>query len=206
MEEKSAFVTASHCLILLYLICFKPATADQINITAKAGDNVILPCRAAENKPVQVAEWIRTDLQNPFVILHRANNQHDPEGQYAAFKNRVDLLDVKSGDVSLILKNVTTNDTGKYECRVDYHSKNRRKRAELSSDPITIVNLTVEQGNKDGQMKNGEKENGRKRPGLIVAVVLFAVVLFAAVFAVLECKRRCQSEQPNTSLEVEMSV
>ncbi|XP_035984514.1 coxsackievirus and adenovirus receptor homolog [Fundulus heteroclitus] len=132
-------------LVLTSLMCCKTHQGQRI-ITAEPGDNVILTCRAAENKDVIVVEWSRTDLESDHYVLVYRDNQFFPEGQSPSFRNRVSLLDVKNGDVSLVLKNVTTNDTGRYECRVDYARNNRRKRSLLDTEPISIINLTVEAG------------------------------------------------------------
>uniref|UniRef100_A0A3P8QRC0 Ig-like domain-containing protein n=1 Tax=Astatotilapia calliptera TaxID=8154 RepID=A0A3P8QRC0_ASTCA len=88
----------------------------QKNITA--GQNVTLPCRAPNNnKTITMVEWSRPDLGSEYVLFYR-NKQFAPDNQHPSFKNRVDLQDrqMKDGDVSLILKNVTINDTGTYEC------------------------------------------------------------------------------------------
>uniref|UniRef100_A0A3B3UMQ9 Ig-like domain-containing protein n=1 Tax=Poecilia latipinna TaxID=48699 RepID=A0A3B3UMQ9_9TELE len=112
---------------------------------AEPGENAILPCEAPEKKPVIIVEWRRCDLEgNDHVALYQ-DEQFDNEGQNPAYKNRVDLQDreIKNGDVSLVLKNVTTNDTGTYECRVDGIKNKRRKRSHLKNEPICIINLVV---------------------------------------------------------------
>uniref|UniRef100_A0A668V198 Ig-like domain-containing protein n=1 Tax=Oreochromis aureus TaxID=47969 RepID=A0A668V198_OREAU len=77
-------------------------------ITAESGQNVTLPCR-----------WSRADFEPKHVLVYRGEN-FVPDEQHPSFKDRVDLQDrqMKDGDVSLILKDVTINDTGTYECRV----------------------------------------------------------------------------------------
>uniref|UniRef100_A0AAZ1XND4 Ig-like domain-containing protein n=1 Tax=Oreochromis aureus TaxID=47969 RepID=A0AAZ1XND4_OREAU len=90
------------------------------NITAESGQkNVTLPCRAPNNNTIIIVEWSRAGLGDEYVLFYQ--NGHFPSDyQHPPFKNRVDLQDrqMKDGDVSLILKNVTINDTGTYECRV----------------------------------------------------------------------------------------
>ncbi|XP_063324462.1 uncharacterized protein LOC134623200 [Pelmatolapia mariae] len=90
------------------------------NITA--GETVVLPGQApnTNSNPNTVVEWSRADLTPKYVLLY-CDNQFVPDDQHPSFKNRVDLHDrqMKDGDVSLILKDVTTEDSGTYECSVN---------------------------------------------------------------------------------------
>lgn len=64
-------------------------------------------------------EWSRADLKTQYVLLYR-DEQLDPTNQHPNFKDRADLQDrqMTDGEVSLILKDVKTEDTGTYECRL----------------------------------------------------------------------------------------
>ncbi|KAL4008558.1 hypothetical protein ACER0C_002410 [Sarotherodon galilaeus] len=108
-------VTASLCSTLMFVLF---VSADQKNITAESGQDVTLTCRAPNNNII-VVEWSRADLRDEYVFVYK-DDQFAPDNQHPSFKNRVDLQDrqMKDGDVSLILKNVTINDTGTYECGV----------------------------------------------------------------------------------------
>uniref|UniRef100_A0A3Q2WRZ6 Ig-like domain-containing protein n=1 Tax=Haplochromis burtoni TaxID=8153 RepID=A0A3Q2WRZ6_HAPBU len=117
------------------------------NITAESGLNVTLPCRAPNNDIlISVVEWSRPDLKrDEYVILYRDNQLH-PDYQDPSFKGRVDLQDsqMKDGDVSLVLKDVTISDAGTYECRIIQRTgTTRMKRTWLTTDPINIINLSV---------------------------------------------------------------
>ncbi|XP_047443769.1 CD226 antigen-like isoform X2 [Mugil cephalus] len=92
----------------------------QINITAESGQTVSLPCKALNTEPVSVVDWSRTDVQPEQDLLLYRDDQFDPDYQHPSYKNRVDLQDkqMKDGDVSLILKDVTTDDSGTYTCYV----------------------------------------------------------------------------------------
>ncbi|XP_025759253.1 junctional adhesion molecule-like isoform X2 [Oreochromis niloticus] len=113
---------------------------DQKNISATVGESVTLPCRAPDNS-IRAILWSRPDLEPKYILLYR-DKQIDPEEQHPSFKSRVDLQDrqMEDGDVSLILKDVTINDSGTYECQVFMKGPNQRKR---TADYITIINLTV---------------------------------------------------------------
>ncbi|XP_033182625.1 programmed cell death 1 ligand 1-like, partial [Anabas testudineus] len=121
---------------------FSPS--DQINLTAEPGDTVTLPCGVHSNISIIVVEWSRTDLETEYVFLQRGSRS-ESFNEHESFKNRVELKDreKKDGDVSLILRNVTFNDTGTYECRVVQRRTNHRKSFILETDPINIINLRV---------------------------------------------------------------
>ncbi|XP_039678084.1 hemicentin-1-like isoform X2 [Perca fluviatilis] len=91
---------------------------DLIVVTVHPGDDVILPCQAADSS-ISVVEWSRADL-DPDIILLNIDGHLDPTHQHPSFKDRVELVDrdLKDRDVSLILKNVNIHDDGTYECRV----------------------------------------------------------------------------------------
>ncbi|XP_035771377.1 polymeric immunoglobulin receptor-like [Neolamprologus brichardi] len=155
---------------------------DQKIITAKPGQkSVTLPCRAPNNSSsISVVEWSRTDLQDEYVLLYR-DDLFDPTNQDPSFKNRVDLQDrqMKDGDVSLILKDVTINDNGTYVCQVFMGGTNVRKRANPKTDPISIIDLRV--------VPPGGPV------GLIVGLSVTAVAAVAAVVGFL-VYRKCKQQ------------
>lgn len=124
------------------LSCFCPAEPD---IRAEPGQNVTLPCRApASSQPIRALEWIRTDLKSRCVLFYR-DGHFDPHCQPPSYQERAELQDrqMKDGDVSLLLQNVSTEDSGTYECRVHDQTRKRDNRAVLTSDPISIIYLDV---------------------------------------------------------------
>ncbi|CAI5660183.1 unnamed protein product [Oreochromis niloticus] len=137
-----ALTSASLCCTLIS-VCFLFISADQKNIKAVPGQTVTLPCEAPKHTHIIVVKWSRCDLDTEYVLLYQ-DEQFDPENQHPSFKNRVDLQDrqMKDGDVSLILKDVTINDTGTYKCHVVQTKTNQGKRVYLKTDPI-IINLSV---------------------------------------------------------------
>ncbi|XP_042073277.1 matrix remodeling-associated protein 8 isoform X2 [Haplochromis burtoni] len=156
---------------------------DQKIITAKPGQkSVTLPCRAPNNSSsISVVEWSRADLQDEYVLLYR-DDLFDPTNQDPSFKNRVDLKDrqMKDGDVSLILKDVTITDNGTYVCQVFTRGTNMKKRANSRTDPISIIDLRV--------VPPGGPV------GLIVGLSVSAVLLAAAVVVGFLVYRKCKRQ------------
>uniref|UniRef100_A0A3Q2NP23 Ig-like domain-containing protein n=1 Tax=Fundulus heteroclitus TaxID=8078 RepID=A0A3Q2NP23_FUNHE len=113
-------------------------------ITAESGGTVILPCRAPENDRDGDVEWSRTDLEFSQYVYRYKNTKVDHAAQCPSFRNRTTLQDMKNGDVSLVLKKVTTDDTGRYECRVVQRENSCKKRSILVTDPLSFINLRVE--------------------------------------------------------------
>ncbi|XP_039463375.1 programmed cell death 1 ligand 1-like [Oreochromis aureus] len=182
-----------HHALFWTLMClfFLRSASKEINSTA--GQNITLTCRAPNNNNnIIVVEWSRADLKEEYVLMYRDGHLY-ADGQHPSFKNRVDLQDrqMKDGDVSLILKDVTINDTGTYECRVVKRGNNRGKRAVLKSNPISIISLSVvdppgqtgghteDGGKEDGGKEDGGKEAGVSRGhfGLIAGLIFVAAVV-----------------------------
>ncbi|XP_039902739.1 uncharacterized protein LOC120743231 [Simochromis diagramma] len=108
--------TALLCCTLLFVLVF--VSAGQREITAKSGQDVTLTCRAP-NKKIRGVKWSRNHLEPENIFLYQ-DGLSDSTHQHPYFKNRVNLRDrqMKDGDVSLILKDVTINDAGTYMCSV----------------------------------------------------------------------------------------
>uniref|UniRef100_A0A672FPX8 Ig-like domain-containing protein n=1 Tax=Salarias fasciatus TaxID=181472 RepID=A0A672FPX8_SALFA len=81
------------------------------------------------------------DLKDQPVLLYR-DGHFDPDN-HPSYRNRVDLKDVKDGDVSLILKNVTFNDRGTFECYVIQGGEQSRKKRSEDTESLSLVSLSV---------------------------------------------------------------
>ncbi|CAI5669695.1 unnamed protein product [Oreochromis niloticus] len=182
-------VTASLCSTLMFVLF---VSAEQKNITAESGQDVTLTCRAPNNNIISL-EWSRTDLRDEYVLLYR-DGKFDPEGQHPSFKNRVDLQDrqMKDGDVSLILKDVTINDAGTYECGVVQKEPNQMI---PSLKSISIITLKVDPPGQTG----GQEKDEDGSVGLIAGLIVSSVLLLAAVvgFLIYRKYKQQQSEETN---------
>ncbi|KAK2814505.1 hypothetical protein Q5P01_000304 [Channa striata] len=162
------------------------------NITAEIGQTVTLPCHVPQNRPVLILEWVRADLGTEYVFFLR-DDQPDPENQNPSFTNRVQLKDrnMKNGDLSLVLKDVTIDDRGKYECHIVLVGANRGKRASFDTEPIKIIHLEVRQ-----------PANRRGRVGLAVGLTTLATLLLVLVAAFgVVIFRNCQVSKKPTSFQ-----
>uniref|UniRef100_A0A667ZPC5 Ig-like domain-containing protein n=1 Tax=Myripristis murdjan TaxID=586833 RepID=A0A667ZPC5_9TELE len=88
-------------------------------LKAQPGDDVTLSCQAPDVN-IEAAEWRRTDLKKEEYVFFYQDGHIDSVKQHPSFKNRVELKDreMKNGDLSVILKNVTEYDNGTYECHL----------------------------------------------------------------------------------------
>uniref|UniRef100_A0A667ZGC6 Ig-like domain-containing protein n=1 Tax=Myripristis murdjan TaxID=586833 RepID=A0A667ZGC6_9TELE len=112
------------------------------NLKARPGHNITLSCQAPDGVDITVAEWRRTDLKELEPVFLYRDGHIDSENQHPSFKNRVELIDgeMKNGNLSVILKNVTEYDNGTYECPA---GAKRMKRAIIPTDPFSIIKLEV---------------------------------------------------------------
>ncbi|XP_051251487.1 myelin-oligodendrocyte glycoprotein-like isoform X2 [Dicentrarchus labrax] len=181
-------------VLLLFLL--SQAAAEQHVISVKPGDDVTLPCSAGDGS-IRAVEWTRTDLEPEYVLYYR-DGRSDPTYQHPSFKGRVDLTDreLKDGDVSLVLKNVTISDRGTYECRVATGGPSRRKRANIETDPIRTIQLEVtasgsnSKNTMDGDYKDTTNRDGNKHIGLIVGLIAFGLISSAVVVGMVLWKKK----------------
>uniref|UniRef100_A0A3Q4GIA5 Ig-like domain-containing protein n=1 Tax=Neolamprologus brichardi TaxID=32507 RepID=A0A3Q4GIA5_NEOBR len=92
---------------------------------------------------ISVLKWSRPDLNTDGYVYFYRNKRSYENYQHPSFHGRVKLRDpeMKDGDVSLILKKVTFNDTGMYECHVAVRKSGRSKR--VHTEISHFINLTV---------------------------------------------------------------
>ncbi|XP_026206221.2 matrix remodeling-associated protein 8-like isoform X1 [Anabas testudineus] len=122
--------TKKSSLDLISIITLK--VEEHIYITVKSGDRVTLPCRGYSRSTVTAVKWIRPDLEQAghvFMFQDGRSVIRYPDNQHPYYENWVELKDteMKNGDVSLIIKNVTTSDSGTYECYVNQGQINLRR-------------------------------------------------------------------------------
>ncbi|XP_024116428.1 CD226 antigen [Oryzias melastigma] len=154
------------------------SSADPQNIRAEPGQDVTLRCKYLHIGKIALLLWSKDDPEemNLFVIR---DGRSFPSAQHKSFRNRVFLKNsqMKDGDLSVVLKNVTVDDTGTYECRVRLENDPQRNR-----NLISTINLSVIPPGDKGEDEDGVKDGaGRGLLGLIalpVLVVVLVVVLW----------------------------
>uniref|UniRef100_A0A3P9JQB7 Ig-like domain-containing protein n=1 Tax=Oryzias latipes TaxID=8090 RepID=A0A3P9JQB7_ORYLA len=118
-------------------LCSSPAGIQIIR--KKPGDDVTLMCRDPEYmEDSSLLEWRRKDSKILFLFK---DGRPFPYDTHESFRNRVFLKDsqVKDGDLSVVLKNVTMKDTGTYECRVIHENDPQRKLILISTIRLSVV-------------------------------------------------------------------
>uniref|UniRef100_A0A667XZL0 B30.2/SPRY domain-containing protein n=1 Tax=Myripristis murdjan TaxID=586833 RepID=A0A667XZL0_9TELE len=86
---------------------------------AQPGQNVTLRCQGRPGATVRALWWRRADMEKTQSVLLNRDGHLESDEQHPSFVGRVELRDerLESGDLSVVLQNVTRDDQGKYECR-----------------------------------------------------------------------------------------
>uniref|UniRef100_A0A3Q4GKZ6 Ig-like domain-containing protein n=1 Tax=Neolamprologus brichardi TaxID=32507 RepID=A0A3Q4GKZ6_NEOBR len=113
------------------------------DVQVKFGADVTLQCQITTDERISVVKWSRPDLNTDGYVYFYRNKRFYENYQHPSFHGRVKLRDpeMKDGDVSLILNNVTFNDTGMYECHIAVRNPVRSKRAH--TEISHFIDLTV---------------------------------------------------------------
>ncbi|XP_045898699.1 uncharacterized protein LOC123966602 [Micropterus dolomieu] len=149
-------VQTSSSAVKLGILGFLCLCSDPQEVTVKPGQDVSLLCKAPTGGPISLIAWSRPDLKADGYVFFLRDGLH-MNYQHPSYVGRVELRDpdMKDGDASVVLKNVTVNDSGTYECRVG-----KKNKPEL----IGIIRLTVS-GSAGNISAGGNKEQGNKYKG-----------------------------------------
>ncbi|KAK2863427.1 hypothetical protein Q5P01_002960 [Channa striata] len=162
------------------LITLASVSPQELNtIRVKAGENVPLQCHGPKDATITLLEWIRSDLLSEgYVFFYRDEHLYE-NYQHPSFVDRVELRNpgLKDGDVSVIVKNVTNSDTGRYLCYVSVSKSSRPKRA--SPDFSKTIELVVDDsGHTDGITGDGGDLHGHAAFSLFIGVIVAAFGIF----------------------------
>ncbi|XP_067378982.1 coxsackievirus and adenovirus receptor-like [Channa argus] len=129
------------CLLTCFLRC---SVSQEKAEHVRSGENVILQCRGPRD--ATMLEWIKPDMKSEEYVFFFREMQSYEDYQHPHFHGRVELVDpkMKDGDYSVILKNVSIDDSGPYECHVGKSNSGRSKRETPSSQLINSVTLNVD--------------------------------------------------------------
>ncbi|XP_033984201.1 coxsackievirus and adenovirus receptor homolog [Trematomus bernacchii] len=164
----ATLISAQHVFMFLWIIGSVAAEAFE----AKPGEDVTLPCNSHTDAAVTKLVWSRPELKGQYVVFFR-NNMADENNQDQRYRGRVELKDpeMKNGDASVVLKNVTVNDTGTYQCRVTIPTMPK----ELLRSVLLIVSK--------GPTKEEFEEKHRRKVGLGVGLGVGCLVVVVVGFA-----------------------
>ncbi|XP_039465853.1 myelin-oligodendrocyte glycoprotein-like [Oreochromis aureus] len=175
--------------LIIFLFVISGSVALQQNLQAKLGDDVTLQCQISTNERISVLKWSRPDLNTDGYVYFYRNKRSYENYQHPSFHGRVKLRDpeMKDGDVSLILNNVTFNDTGMYECHVAVRNPVRSKRVHTEISHFINLTVTGETDEKLLQQRLVESEAGKVQDvtptvKMIVCYVAVIVVGFLTLF------------------------
>ncbi|XP_030580196.1 uncharacterized protein LOC115776610 [Archocentrus centrarchus] len=179
---------------LLCLSLIAASVALQQDVQAKLRENATLQCQIPKHETISVLKWSRADLSTDGYVYFYRNRRSYENYQHPSFHGRVKLRnpEMKDGDVSLILKNVTFNDTGIYECHIAVRNSGSSNRAH--SEINHFINLTVtgethknmlEQNANEGEHADGNMNDVLEVETTTVVMVLPAAVAAAVVVTVI---------------------
>uniref|UniRef100_A0A3B4T4T9 Ig-like domain-containing protein n=1 Tax=Seriola dumerili TaxID=41447 RepID=A0A3B4T4T9_SERDU len=119
----------SICIHVAYILQYKsPIGVNTSLVMMSSLTDITLSCKS-DRRSIRAVEWNKNGLQSPEYVLFFCDGHSDKTFQNPSFVDRVYLQDkdMKNGNVSLVLKNVTKQDEGDYECRVSLDGTNIKK-------------------------------------------------------------------------------
>ncbi|XP_055369942.1 V-set and immunoglobulin domain-containing protein 8-like isoform X2 [Betta splendens] len=90
-------------------------------LRVRPGTDVTLSCHDPEAADIDLFKWKKLNPEQNVFIWQNQESDYDYEDELdRAFHGRVELKEptMQNGDVSVVLKNVSANDSGTYECHI----------------------------------------------------------------------------------------
>ncbi|XP_030608937.1 myelin-oligodendrocyte glycoprotein-like isoform X2 [Archocentrus centrarchus] len=165
-------------------------------IIAAPGDDVILPCHLEPMFDVRglTVEWSQPDLKpDPSDRLRRVEYVHlyrdmreVPDMKLASYFRRTELFmdDLKHGNISLKILNVSEEDSGRYRCFIPkLRSRVKAAIVQLVVDPNFTKTSTTETPLHHRNLQTPDPQDVTPGNGLSTASVVVIVVAFISVAA-----------------------
>ncbi|MBN3317043.1 BTNL2 protein, partial [Atractosteus spatula] len=148
--QKAAVVIFSMLLFVLSLL-YLASVLDTLRgfsvqgpkepLVARPGGEVLLPCSVDSAVPLQEleVEWLRTDPDT--LVLLFSEGESRPESQHQSYRGRAELFpqEIPRGNFSLMLANVTAEDSGVYRCAVHTAQGSGETTVELKEQERLVV-------------------------------------------------------------------
>ncbi|CAI5681951.1 unnamed protein product [Oreochromis niloticus] len=200
-SKKPSFTVTLWAFILCFIVR-TPAQGEvvvigsKVPIIAALGDDVILPCHLAPMFNVQglTVEWSKPDLKpDPSDRLSRVEYVHlyrdrkeVPDMKMASYFRRTELFmdDMKHGNISLKILNVSEEDNGRYRCFIPkLRSRVKAAIVELVVDPNVAKTSTMAplhpRNFQTPDPQDTTPTNGRSRVAVVVVFTLLSVLALA---------------------------
>ncbi|XP_039883264.1 myelin-oligodendrocyte glycoprotein-like isoform X3 [Simochromis diagramma] len=206
-SKKPSFIVTLWAFMLCFIVR-SPAQGEvlvigsNLPIIAAPGDDVILPCHLEPTFDVQglTVEWSKPDLKpDPSDRLSRVEYVHlyrdrkeVPDMKMASYFRRTELFmdDMKHGNISLKILNVSEEDNGRYRCFIPkLRSRVKSAVVELVVDPNNTKNLTTDRPlhpqilQTPNPQDTTPRNSGRSRVSVVVVIFAFISVVAVAAFA-----------------------
>lgn len=110
----------------------------QKEVKVRQGEDATLECYGPSDATEIMLRWTKPDLQTDDYVIYLKDGHFQKDLQHKLFKGRVKLKDSKwmtNGNFSVILQNVTMNDSGTYKC---YAAYNKEAAHLLNSTSLTV--------------------------------------------------------------------
>ncbi|KAL3050936.1 hypothetical protein OYC64_001251 [Pagothenia borchgrevinki] len=195
----------------LFMLLWIGSVAAGEKVKAKPGENVTLQCSSSTDAAVTVLEWKRSELKQ-YVFYYRDSESME-SFQNPRYRGRVELKDpqMKNGNFTVLLKNVSTDDTGTYKCRVITRSNNRRKRSVIEF--VHSVLLSVSEGPEkeinDEHLKNGhanDEHPGGPRGHAVVGVGLVCLIVVGVGVGLVVKSQRAKEKRSLERVDEQVNV